>query len=94
MTTSESLKTVTDYPLHQLRGTVELITTLRPESGQPWKDELWFSDPIALTIRVTLYRSGEHEGKVQVEGYSDPFDVVDLPKIGPSIVAKLTALAK
>ena len=94
MTTSESLNTVTDYLLHNLRGTVELVNTSRPESGEPWKDELWLRSSIALTIWVTLYRSGEYEGKVQVEGYSDPFGVVDLPRVGPSIVAKLTALVK
>jgi len=45
--------------------------------------------PKAVTVCVTLYRSGKNEGLVHVEEFSEPFKVEELPFVGPEIVAKV-----
>jgi len=68
---------------------VGVISQSRPGYDDPWKNVLMVQAPKPFTIWVVLHRRNELAGKVQVEGFSEPFSPADLPQIGPSIVRKI-----
>jgi len=68
---------ITTYLLAELASAgldVDVISESRPGYGDPWKNVLMVHAPKAFTIWVILYRRDEHAGKVQVEGFSEPFN--------------------
>jgi hypothetical protein len=85
-------QTVTEYLLSELRAAgcvVDLLGKARPGYGDPWKNVLWVHSPRAVTLWVTLHRTGEHKGKVEIDGYSEPFDMRALPQVGPALMGKI-----
>src|SRR5664280_1790508 len=61
-----------------------------PGYGDDWGSTLWINPgPSGFTARVRLYRRGEHKGLVRVSDYSEPIQVEDLQRVGPSIVSKI-----
>jgi len=87
---------VTAYLLAELARTgldVDVISESRPGYGDPWKNVLMVHSSSPFTIWVVLFRRDEHAGKVQVEGFSEPFSPCDLPQIGPKIVEGIAGQA-
>lgn len=92
MTPSQTLTTVSDYFLSELRSVdwiMDPLSKFRPGYNDPWQDTLSVREPRAFIIWITVFRAGEHKGLVQVDGYTNPFPIEDLIAVGSPIVAKI-----